>query len=130
MILASIFFYGSLVGIAVLAYAKWREAQGAPWSLLRRLNTACEPTIAAIVAAVAAFYRAHVNMMRVKLVIASLVVAVESINRDFRTELRRLYFALTHKVRTTRSGGQKMAVSFFLKDIAEYKSRLTEGRQR
>ena len=129
MITVLVLFYGACIGLAVLVYAKKRDQAQRPLSFMQKMNAFAEPFLAAVRARLKAFYRAHVNMMRVKLIIASLPVAIESIVRDIKTESNRFYFALTHKVRENRTAGQKAAVSFFLKDIADYKNRLTEGRQ-
>lgn len=128
MIFSFFLFYCSLALILGLFAIKWLEGRRGNVGVLRYLNNLFEPIVVPFFGKLVRFSENHLTITRVKAITAFTVEIVSVIGQNLKADIRILYRILTHQVKSNNPNRRKMTASFFLKDIADYKSRFLQEK--
>lgn len=128
MIFSLFLFYISLVLLFGLFALKWLEGKRGSIGVLKYLNNLFEPIFAPFFGKLAHFSENHLTITRIKAIAAFTAEIVSVIGQNLKADVRIMYRILTHQVKGNNPNRRKMTASFFLKDIADYKSRLLQEK--
>ncbi|OHA26408.1 MAG: hypothetical protein A3D52_03280 [Candidatus Taylorbacteria bacterium RIFCSPHIGHO2_02_FULL_44_36] len=123
MIATLIIFYGSLALIALMVALKWLEQAGSV-KIMTRFNAVAEPVVKKFAGDARDNLTVHLNIRRVGLLTISTLRIMEKFLLSAQIKIRRWSETLTRKVRYHNLNKPKGTVSFFLKDITDYKNHL------
>jgi len=112
-----------LILIALMVAIKRLEQVGRT-TLLAQFNSVTEPVIKKFAAGVRNNLTSHLSVRRAGLLTILTLRTIEKFLLSAQIKIRRLSEVLTKKVRYHNLNKPKGAVSFFLKDIADYKNHL------